>query len=161
MQHRRAPCLTFALHDAKQQITMAKSALKSAPVQAFIGTLLGAYMGFVGATTRWDRRGVEHITPIREGRDGLIGTIWHSRIMLSPSIWPKGAQPAKVLISRSGEGDAIAAEIYANAFNQDQEFYAFYRSISAYKSSFAGKEDLLVIDPESDFFRYLKNPTGK
>ena len=60
-----------------------------------------------------------------------------------------------------GEGDAIAAEIYANAFNQDQEFYAFYRSISAYQSSFAGKEDLLVIDPESDFFRYLKNPTGK
>jgi membrane protease subunit HflC len=60
-----------------------------------------------------------------------------------------------------GEGDAIAAEVYANAFNQDQEFYAFYRSISAYKSSFAGKEDLLVIDPESDFFRYLKNPTGK
>ena len=60
-----------------------------------------------------------------------------------------------------GEGDAIAAEIYANAFNQDQEFYAFYRSISAYKSSFAGKEDLLVIDPESEFFRYLKNPTGK
>ena len=60
-----------------------------------------------------------------------------------------------------GEGDAVAAEIYANAFNQDQEFYAFYRSIAAYKSSFAGKEDLLVIDPESDFFRYLKNPTGK
>ena len=59
-----------------------------------------------------------------------------------------------------GEGDAVAAEIYANAFNQDQEFYTFYRSIAAYKSSFAGKEDLLVIDPESDFFRYLKNPTG-
>ena len=60
-----------------------------------------------------------------------------------------------------GEGDAVAAEIYANAFNQDQEFYTFYRSIAAYKSSFAGKEDLLVIDPESDFFRYLKNPSGK
>ena len=60
-----------------------------------------------------------------------------------------------------GEGDAVAAEIYANAFSQDQEFYTFYRSIAAYKSSFAGKEDLLVIDPESDFFRYLKNPTGK
>ena len=60
-----------------------------------------------------------------------------------------------------GEGDAVAAEIYANAFNQDQEFYTFYRSIAAYKSSFAGKEDLLVIDPESDFFRYLKNPTGQ
>ena len=60
-----------------------------------------------------------------------------------------------------GEGDAIAAEVYANAFTQDQEFYTFYRSIAAYKSSFAGKEDLLVIDPESEFFRYLKNPTGK
>jgi membrane protease subunit HflC len=59
-----------------------------------------------------------------------------------------------------GEGDAIAAEIYANAFNQDPEFYSFHRSIQAYKSSFAGKDDLLVIDPESDFFRYLKNPTG-
>ena len=57
-----------------------------------------------------------------------------------------------------GEGDAIAAEIYANAFNQDPEFYAFYRSISAYRSSFSGKEDLLVIDPASDFFRYLNSP---
>ena len=60
-----------------------------------------------------------------------------------------------------GEGDAIAAEIYANAYNQDPEFYSFHRSIQAYKSSFAGKDDLLVIDPESDFFRYLKNPDGK
>lgn len=57
-----------------------------------------------------------------------------------------------------GEGDAIAAEIYANAFNQDPEFYAFHRSISAYRSSFSGKEDLLVIDPASDFFRYLNSP---
>ena len=60
-----------------------------------------------------------------------------------------------------GEGDAIAAEIYATAYNQDPEFYSFHRSIQAYKDSFAGKEDLLVIDPESDFFRYLKDPTGK
>ncbi len=60
-----------------------------------------------------------------------------------------------------GEGDAIAAEIYANAFNQDPEFYAFYRSISAYRNSFSGKEDLLVIDPESDFFRYLNSPNAQ
>lgn len=59
-----------------------------------------------------------------------------------------------------GEGDAIAAEIYANAFNQNPEFYAFYRSIEAYRSSFAGKDDLLVIDPDSEFFRYLNNPLG-
>ena len=60
-----------------------------------------------------------------------------------------------------GEGDAIAAEIYANAYKQDPEFYSFHRSIQACKNSFAGKDDLLVIDPESDFFRYLKNPTGQ
>jgi membrane protease subunit HflC len=60
-----------------------------------------------------------------------------------------------------GEGDAIAAEIYANAFNQDPEFYAFYRSIQAYRNSFSGKEDLLVIDPASDFFKYLNDPNAQ
>ncbi len=93
---------------------MVKSLLKSGPVQAVIGTLLGGYMGFVGATTRFERIGVEHIEPIREGGAGLIGAIWHSRIMLSPAIWPKGAQPPKVLISRSGEGDAIARAAAVN-----------------------------------------------
>jgi lysophospholipid acyltransferase (LPLAT)-like uncharacterized protein len=87
---------------------MVKSLLKSGPVQAMIGTLLGGYMGLVGATTRFERLGLEHIEPIRQGGKGLIGAIWHGRIMLSPAMWPKGAQPAKVLISRSGEGDAIA-----------------------------------------------------
>lgn len=60
-----------------------------------------------------------------------------------------------------GEGDARAAEIYANAYNKDREFYAFYRSLDAYKQSFAGKEDILVIEPDSDFFNYFKQNKKK
>ncbi|MEM6514382.1 MAG: protease modulator HflC [Pseudomonadota bacterium] len=54
-----------------------------------------------------------------------------------------------------GEGDARAAEIYANAFNQDPEFYAFYRSIEAYRNSVGKSGDLIVLDPDNEFFRYL------
>lgn len=56
-----------------------------------------------------------------------------------------------------GEGDAKAAMIYAQAYNQNPEFYAFYRSMEAYKQTFKTKNDVLVLDPSSDFFRYMKN----
>ncbi|MBI3140872.1 MAG: protease modulator HflC [Rhodocyclales bacterium] len=59
-----------------------------------------------------------------------------------------------------GEGDAKAAAIYAQAFGQNPEFYAFYRSLEAYRSSFKSKSDVLVIEPNSEFFKYLKS-TGK
>lgn len=55
-----------------------------------------------------------------------------------------------------GEGDARAAEIYGRAFNQNPEFYAFYRSLEAYRSSFRSKSDILVLEPNSEFFKYLK-----
>ncbi|MEJ2426167.1 MAG: protease modulator HflC, partial [Candidatus Thiodiazotropha sp.] len=60
-----------------------------------------------------------------------------------------------------GEGDGKASEIYAKAYKQDSEFYAFYRSLNAYKNSFQGNSDMLVIQPDSDFFRYLKDSGGK
>ena len=50
---------------------------------------------------------------------------------------------------------------YAKAYGQDQEFYAFYRSLRAYRESFANKTDVMVLDPSSDFFRYLNDPQGK
>jgi membrane protease subunit HflC len=59
-----------------------------------------------------------------------------------------------------GEGDATAAEIYANAYNRDPEFYAFYRSIDAYRKSMGQEGDLLVLDPDNDFFRYLNESDG-
>ncbi|MBC9249189.1 HflC protein [Pseudomonas alcaligenes] len=55
-----------------------------------------------------------------------------------------------------GDGDAKAAAIYAKAYGQDAEFYAFYRSLGAYRDSFSSKNDVLVLDPQSEFFRYLQ-----
>jgi len=57
-----------------------------------------------------------------------------------------------------GEGDARAAAIYARAFSENPEFYAFYRSLDAYRASFKNKNDVIVLDPNSDFFKYFKNP---
>jgi len=57
-----------------------------------------------------------------------------------------------------GEGDARAAAIYARAFNENPEFYSFYRSLDAYRASFKNKSDVLVLDPNSEFFRYFRNP---
>jgi modulator of FtsH protease HflC len=57
-----------------------------------------------------------------------------------------------------GEGDAEAAKIYAAAYSRNPEFYAFYRSMEAYQKSFRNRSDVMVLDPTSDFFKYLKNP---
>ena len=59
-----------------------------------------------------------------------------------------------------GQGDAEAASIYADAFSRDKEFYAFIRSLNAYKSAFSSKSDILLVEPNSDFFKYLKNQNG-
>lgn len=59
-----------------------------------------------------------------------------------------------------GAGDALAAEIYANAYNKDPEFYSFYRSIDAYKNSMGKQGDILVLKPDNEFFRYLNRSDG-
>ena len=56
-----------------------------------------------------------------------------------------------------GEGDAKATATYAEAFNQNPEFYSFYRSLEAYRNSFKGKSDIIVVEPNSDFFKYMKS----
>ena len=60
-----------------------------------------------------------------------------------------------------GEGDAKATKIYAEAFNNNPEFYSFYRSLEAYKQSFHNKSDMMVLEPNSEFFKYLKNSKAK
>jgi membrane protease subunit HflC len=55
-----------------------------------------------------------------------------------------------------GEGDAKATAIYAQAYGQNPEFYAFYRSLEAYRSTFRNKSDLMVLDPSAEFFQYFK-----
>jgi membrane protease subunit HflC len=109
---------------------------------------------FTRMSTEREREARDHRSRGRELAEGIEADADRQKTVIEANAYREAEQIR-------GEGDAVAAEIYANAFNQDPEFYAFYRSISAYKSSFAGKEDLLVIDPESDFFRYLKDPTGK
>ncbi len=55
-----------------------------------------------------------------------------------------------------GEGDAKATSVYSQAFGQNPEFYAFYRSLEAYRGSFKNKSDMMIVDPGSDFFKYMK-----
>jgi membrane protease subunit HflC len=60
-----------------------------------------------------------------------------------------------------GDGDAKAASVYASAFNQDPDFYEFYRTINAYSNVFNDKSDILVLDPKGKFFKYLKGEEGQ
>jgi len=60
-----------------------------------------------------------------------------------------------------GQADAEAAKIYADTYNKDPEFYAFLRSLDAYRASFNGKDDIMVVKPDSDFFKYFKDTNGK
>jgi membrane protease subunit HflC len=80
-----------------------------------------------------------------------------------------GADREKTIIEASayrdaerirGEGDAKASAIYADAYNKDPEFYAFVRSLNAYKESFSDRSDILLLDPKGDFFKYLNNQKG-
>jgi len=60
-----------------------------------------------------------------------------------------------------GEGDGKSAAIYANAFNKNQEFYSFYRSLNAYRGMFNSGGDIMVLEPDSEFFRYFKDSEGE
>ncbi len=60
-----------------------------------------------------------------------------------------------------GQGDARATEIYAQAYNHDQSFYKFYRSLNAYKNTFSKPSDIILLSPNSAFFRYFNDPSGK
>lgn len=59
-----------------------------------------------------------------------------------------------------GEGDATSSDIYAKAFSKNPEFYSFYRSLTAYKTAFADRGDVLVVKPDSEFFKYFNNARG-
>ena len=60
-----------------------------------------------------------------------------------------------------GEGDALATSIYAEAYNQDKEFFKFYKSLNAYRNTFKDKSDVFVIDPNSEFMQYLQRSDGQ
>ena len=62
--------------------------------------------------------------------------------------------------STRGEGDAVSSEIYAKAFSRNSEFYSFYRSLTAYKKTFADRSDIIVLKPDSEFFKYFNSAKG-
>ncbi|KGJ97311.1 protease modulator HflC [Colwellia psychrerythraea] len=67
------------------------------------------------------------------------------------------AEAQKNAFTVRGEGDALAAKVYADAYTKDAEFYSFYRSLEAYEKSFSSKNDIMVVKPDSEFFRFLKD----
>jgi membrane protease subunit HflC len=67
------------------------------------------------------------------------------------------AEAQKNAFTVRGEGDAQAAKVYADAYSKDAEFYSFYRSLEAYENSFNSKNDIMVVKPDSEFFRFLKD----
>jgi membrane protease subunit HflC len=70
------------------------------------------------------------------------------------------AEAQKDAFTTRGEGDALAAKIYSDSYTKDAEFYGFIRSLEAYEKSFNSKNDIMVVKPDSDFFRYLKDGSG-
>lgn len=59
-----------------------------------------------------------------------------------------------------GDGDALATQVYSEAYNRDPEFYSFVRSLRAYQETFSGGGDIMLVEPDSQFFQYLRNPNA-
>jgi lysophospholipid acyltransferase (LPLAT)-like uncharacterized protein len=87
---------------------MLKRLLRSTGLHALLASLLAAYMRLIRASTRWDVRGQNVVEPIWQSQKGLIGTLWHGRVMMALPAWPMDRQTPAFLISRSPDGAFIA-----------------------------------------------------
>ncbi len=122
---------------------------------------------------------VKQVEFVREVRPSVYNQMREERARVAAEIRAEGREAAELIRSTAdrertviladanrdgqkirGEGDALAAEIYASAYSKDPEFYAFYRSIDAYRKSMGKRGDILVLDPNNEFFRYLNKSTG-
>ena len=139
------------------------------------------------ANTQLSRFGIE-VVDVRLKRIDFTATISESvyrrmeaeRTRTAKELRSRGAEAAEIIRANAdrqrtvlladaykqaqetrGDGDAKAAEIYAKAYNQNPEFYSFYRSLDAYRLSFGAAGDVLVLEPDSEFFHYFKNATPK
>jgi len=105
-------------------------------------------------STEREREARETRSQGRELAEGIKANADRQRTVLVAQAYREAEQTR-------GEGDAKAANTYASAFNKDSEFYAFTRSLKAYTETFSGKEDILLLKPDSDFFKYMKNANAK
>ncbi len=104
--------------------------------------------------TERQREAAEHRSQGRELAEGIKADADRKRIIIEAEAYREAERTR-------GEGDAVAAAVYARAYNKDPEFYSFTRSLKAYQESFNSKGDVLLIDPDSDYFRYLNDSRGK
>ncbi|MBV2133662.1 protease modulator HflC [Pseudomonas sp. MAP12] len=104
---------------------------------------------FERMSTEREREAREHRAKGRELAEGIRADADRQRRVLLAGAYRESEE-------LRGQGDAQAAAIYAKAYSQDPEFYSFHRSLQAYRQSFSGKRDMMVLDPKSDFFRYLE-----
>lgn len=104
--------------------------------------------------TERGREAREHRAKGKELAEGISADADRQKVVIESEAYREAEQIR-------GEGDATASAIYAKAYNRDPEFYAFYRSLTAYKETFGNGNDLMVLDPKSDFFKYLNNSKGK
>lgn len=103
---------------------------------------------FERMSTEREREAREHRAKGSELAEGIRADADRQRRVLLAEAY-REAEEAR------GDGDAQAAAIYSKAYGQDQEFYAFYRSLKAYRESFSSKSDVMVLDPSSEFFQFL------
>ena len=101
-----------------------------------------------------EKEAQEHRSKGRELAEGIKADADRQKIVVEAEAYRESE------VTR-GEGDEIAAQIYADAYSKNAEFYSFYRSLSAYEDSFSSKGDVLVVDPDSDFLKYLNQSQGK
>jgi hypothetical protein len=91
---------------------MLKAALSSAPVQFVLAALVAGLMNLVKHTTRWDRRGLEHVEPLWASDEGVVACVWHARILATIAAWPLNSKASRqapaILISRSRDGDLVS-----------------------------------------------------
>ena len=123
---------------------------------------------------------VKQVEFVEEVRDSVYQQMREERARVAAEIRAEGSEAAELIRSTAekertvllanayrdgqiirGEGDARSAAIYASAFTKDAEFYSFYRSLDAYKKSIGKAGDVLVLDPNNEFFRYLNRSDGK
>lgn len=104
--------------------------------------------------TEREREAREHRSRGQELAEGIRASADREKIIIESDAY-REAEIAR------GNGEAQAAAIYAKAYNKDSEFYAFWRSLKAYEMTFANKSDVMLLKPDSDFFRYLNNSKAK
>jgi membrane protease subunit HflC len=123
---------------------------------------------------------VKQVEFVRDVRPSVYNQMREERARVAAEIRAEGREAAELIRSTAdrertviladayrdgqkirGAGDALAADIYASAYNKDPEFYAFYRSIDAYRKSIGKEGDILVLDPNNEFFKYLNQSTGE